>query len=265
MRQFAVARSRLKRAEAHFELAAAQWNGLEDLYSIDLTIDPDGNGRIRVSRNNPIPDDISLLLGEALYQLRSALDTCIYQASIYSSGKNPPPDENKLEFPICSARDEFPKLAKRRLFALPQNVQDRIEQMQPYNTPSLSSELMVLNVNRSLGILNDLARKDRHRTLHLFGSWVTDLQPDFDLPDGVKLTVLTRMMGGFLGDWSDVATFKLSGYSPNMAVRVNPHLTTLMALDEPPAPVHENDNWGQRITQLPASVEVVIEELEGYF
>jgi hypothetical protein len=124
---------------------------------------------------------------------------------------------------------------------------------------------MVLNVNRSLGILNDLARKDRHRTLHVIGSWVSDLQPEFNLPDGVKITLLTRTMGGFLSDWSDVATFRLSGYSSQMVVQVNPHLTTLMALNEPPEPVHENDNWGQRLTQLPASVQFVIEDLEGYF
>src|ERR1017187_3523854 len=154
MRQFTVARSRLKRAESHFELAAKQWNSLpiEDLYSVSLTIDPGGNGIIRVARNKPVPEENSLLLGEALYQLRSALDACVYQASIYSSGKNPPPDENKLEFPICSARDEFPKLAKRRLFALPQDVQDEIERMQPYNTPPLPAEDTVRNINRNLEI-----------------------------------------------------------------------------------------------------------------
>jgi hypothetical protein len=267
MRQFAVARSRLKRAESHSELAAKQWNNLpKDDLDVSLTIDPDGNGRIRVARNNPIPrEEISLLLGESLYQLRSALDACIYQASIYSSGKNPPLDENKLEFPICNARDEFPKLAKRRLFALPQNVQDRIEQMQPYNTPPLPAEDMVRNINRGLGILNDLARKDRHRTLHVIGTWVIDLQPEFHLPAGVKLTSLTRMMGGFLSDWNDVATFKLSGYRRGMNVQVNPHVTSHMALDEPPPPCHENDNWGQRFTQMVATVEYVIEDLEGYF
>src|ERR1035437_10366747 len=190
MRQFTVARSRLKRAESHFELASKHWNTLpiEDLYNVSLTFDPGGTGIIRVARNKPVPEENSLLLGETLYQLRSALDACIYQASIYSSGKNPPPDENKLEFPICNTRDVFPKLAKRRLFALPQNVQDRIGEMQPYNTPPLPAEDMVRSINRNLGILNDLARKDRHRTLHLIGSWVADLQPEFDLPDGVKLT-----------------------------------------------------------------------------
>ena len=50
-----------------------------------------------------------------------------------------------------------------------------------------------------------------------------------------------------------------------MNVQFNPHLTTHMALDEPPPACHENDNWGQRIAQMVATVEFVIEDLEGYF
>jgi hypothetical protein len=137
MKPLKVARARLKRAIAHLELSAKLWNALapEDLYIAQVMIDRDGNGRLRIARKNPIPEEHSLLLGEALYQLRSALDACIYQSSVYATGKNPPPDENKLEFPICTDATEFPKLAKRRLFALPQQIQDAIEKMQPYNTP----------------------------------------------------------------------------------------------------------------------------------
>jgi hypothetical protein len=267
MKPFNVARSRLNRAEAHFASCAAQWNNfpVEDLYRISLKVDPNGNGRVRVSRNKPIPEETSLLMGEALYQLRSALDACVYQASIYASGKNPPPDENKLEFPLCVDRDEFPKLAKRRLSSLPQAVQDEIERMQPYNTPPLPAVDLIRNVNRTLGILNDLARKDRHRTLHLVGSWITDVQPEFDLPKGVKIASLTRTMGGFLSDWSDVATFKLTGFHGQRNIQVNPFLVTSMGLNEPPPACHENDNWGQRFTQMITTVNFVIGDLENYF
>lgn len=268
MRPFDVARSRLKRAESHLNLVANHWNTIpvEDLYHVRLKIEPNGNGRVLVEPNKPLPEETSLLLGEALYQLRSALDACIYQASVYASGKNPPPDENKLEFPICMDRKEFPALVKRRLFALPQNIQDEIERMQPYNTPALQPEDLIRNVNRTLGILNDLARKDRHRKLHVVGSWVTDVQPQFDLPSGVKLTMLRRNMGGFLNGSSEVATFKLVGFRRGMRpVQVNPFLTTTPALDEPPAPCCESDNWGQRFAQLPETVEFVIRDLENYF
>lgn len=267
MKPFEVATSRLKRAESHLNLAAQQWNRIpvEDLYLISVKIEPNGHGRVRVAPNKPLPEETSLLLGEALYQLRSALDACIYQASVYASGKNPPPDENKLEFPICGDRKEFPDLARRKLFALPQDVQDAIERMQPYNTPSLLPEDLIRNVNRTLGILNDLARKDRHRKLHVVGSWVTDVQPQFDLPSGVRLTMLRRTMGGFLSGWSELATFKLVGFRRGMNVQVNPFLITEAALDEPPTACCESDTWGQRFAQLTATVEFVIRDLGNYF
>ena len=101
-------------------------------------------------------------MGEQLYQLRSELDACIYQATIYGTMQDPPPNEGRLEFPITYDATEWPNLAKRRLSALPKPIQDAIERVQPYNNLSLSSEETVKSVNRSLGILHDLARKDRH-------------------------------------------------------------------------------------------------------
>ena len=267
MRDFDVARSRLQRAAEHIASAGVKWNTLpsEDLFEVNFSVDPCGNGTIRVAKKKPVPMEHSLLLGEALYHLRSALDACIYQASVYASGMNPPPDENKLEFPICSDRNEFPRLAKRRLFAIPQDLQDLVERVQPYNTPALPSHDMIRSVNRTLGILNDLARKDRHRTLHVVGSWVTKVHPRFGLPPSVKARILTRRTSGLLGDSTDIATFKLIRFRPGMTIHLKPGLTTEMALDEPPPACHENDTWPQRLTQIPSVVDFVIGEFENYF
>jgi hypothetical protein len=100
---------------------------------------------------------------------------------------------------------------------------------------------------------------------HLVGSWITDVQPEFDLPEGVKLTAITRTMGGFLSDWSDIATFKLTGFHGQRNIQVNPFLVTSMGLNEPPLARHENDTWGQRFTQMLTTVEFVIGDLENYF
>lgn len=83
-----------------------------------------------------------LLLGEMLYQLRSALDACIYQGAINATKKDPPDDERKLEFPITNDPKEWPNLKKRRLFSLPVTIQDAIERIQPYKNQSfLSSKI----------------------------------------------------------------------------------------------------------------------------
>jgi hypothetical protein len=196
MKAFVVARSRINRARLHGETLAKLWNEGGGEITVRAVVDPDGSGRLTALDVRPVPEEFSLLLGELLYQLRSALDACIYQATVYATGQDPPPDDDKLEFPITLELTEFPKLKKRRLMHLKQDLQDAVESVQPYNTPSLPPEKLVKNVNRSLGILNDLARKDRHRRLHVVGAWPVKNHPKFIFPLGVTLQSITPMQAG---------------------------------------------------------------------
>jgi hypothetical protein len=40
--------------------------------------------------------DISIEFGEMFYQLRAALDACVYESACLETGQTPPPDEAKL-------------------------------------------------------------------------------------------------------------------------------------------------------------------------
>src|ERR1700733_11113964 len=115
---------RLERAEQHGKAMSDAWNAIpaEKAYGIRAKVNSDGAGRLFVVQLGSIPEEVSLLFGEMLYQMRSALDACIYQGAIYATGQDPPPDENSTEFPITNDPKEFPKLAKRRLSSLPPNL-----------------------------------------------------------------------------------------------------------------------------------------------
>jgi hypothetical protein len=267
MKPFDVARSRLNRAIAHSKALALFWNSIpaEDFFGVRANADWDGRGTIRVVRVGVIHEDFSLLLGEMLYQLRSGLDACIYQATIYATGKNPPPDDSQLEFPLCSNPTEFLKQAKRRLSALPKNIQNEIERMQPYNTPSLPPEDMVKDLNRSLTILHDLARKDRHRRLHIVGAWPYHFDPKFTMPPGVTVDSLTITPPGILEEGSILARFQLKGFSWGMNIQVNPWLRTNVGLNEPPIPCHVSDTFDRRLEEMINAVGTVIAAFQGYF
>jgi hypothetical protein len=191
LKEFKSARSRLDRAKEHGEKLAKLWNEIpnKDFFRLRSRAAPDGSGYLFVEGVKPLPDEFSLLLGELLYQLRSALDACVYQATIYATKQDPPPDEGQLEFPICSNSADFEKQARRRLSKLKKSTRGAIEKVQPYNMPNLSPEKMVTNFNRSLQILNDLARKDRHRKLHVVGAWPMKVHPKFVLPFGREVDV----------------------------------------------------------------------------
>lgn len=251
---------------AHDDELAHLWNSIpnEELCSFWPRVDPDGNGLIRATGVKPIPSDFSLRLGEMLYQLRSTLDACIYQATIYATRSDPPPKETSLEFPITNDPKEFPQLAKRRLWGLPQDLQDAIERVQPYNTPKLPPKQMVFNINRCLGILNDLSRKDRHRRLHVVGSLPLTFKPLFFLPAGVSVVDVQTKTDGLLEEQAEIATFRLIGFRSGMNIQVNPNMSTNIGCTEPPPACHANDTFGQRLTEIINAVHSVVVAFENY-
>jgi hypothetical protein len=202
-----------------------------------------------------------------LYQMRSALDACIYQAVIYVTKQNPPPSEGQLEFPLTLVPKEFPRLAQRRIGQLPQNLQDAIEKLQPYNQPyGLSPNEVVTNLNLSLGLLNDLARKDRHRKLHVVGSTPVKLDPQMILPPGVTLQWMKTKKTGILRTNDNLAVFKLDGFQRwSHQVQINPYLVTLPGLDEPPPPCCPGDTFPVRLEEMMTAVNSVIFMFEDYF
>src|SRR6266446_1212297 len=101
---------RIYRAETHRNAFANAWSAFldENPYSAFVKMESDGTGTITmVQRYDRLPDILALELGETLYQLRAALDSCIYASAIQQSGQDPPPKEKELEFPICDSQGQF--------------------------------------------------------------------------------------------------------------------------------------------------------------
>ena len=141
-------------------------------------------GLLDVDQVEPLPEDLEL--GEFLYQLRAALDGAVYASAIQDSGQNPPPKPSSIEFPICERKKEWAKQSRK----IPQSNAGRqrfIEVTQPINEPALESSLLVLNSNRCLRFLNELARIDRHRRLHTLIAAVSMDRPLFEVPEGTRL------------------------------------------------------------------------------
>ena len=55
---------------------------------------------LTVEQYEEFPQELPALFGEWLYNLRSALDYIIWAAAAYSSGRLPPPHEDRLQYPI---------------------------------------------------------------------------------------------------------------------------------------------------------------------
>jgi hypothetical protein len=160
-------RARLDRAAEHYKAFRSTWEAYleERPHRLVAAVDDDGHGTLRMERVIPMPEELSLTLGEFLYQLRAALDNCLHAVAVIASGTNPPPGASALQWPICDTPAAFDK-QRPRLKHLPARLVECLEAIQPYR-----AELPAWN---SLRILNDLARVDRHRALHGSG----ELRPE---------------------------------------------------------------------------------------
>jgi hypothetical protein len=113
--------------------------------------------------------------------------------------------------------------------------------------------------------LNDWAKKDRHRRLHVVGSYVVKANPQLRLPDGVRLDSMRVAGAGLLVDKGKVADFRLSGYKPGMEIQGNPDAAIDIAVDEIPPPCADNDSLSTRITAMFVVIQCLMETFEETF
>jgi hypothetical protein len=261
---FDVCWERIARADTHRDAIATAWNAFieEESHATSSYVNPDGTGAILVRQLLPLPSVIALELGEFLYQLRAALDAAIYEIACVNSEIRPPADERSLEFPICTEPETF-KDSKRRIAPLTDQQRSIVEGIQPYAVvPGLTPYELTFSYNRCIGILNDWARKDRHRKLHIVVSQGANVRPMIIIPDGTTLEdfVVTREIF-MLTDESEIATFRIHGWKAGMKMNTNPNLTFDVAVDEIPAPCHERDTLAQRMICMKFAAFAVIFKL----
>jgi hypothetical protein len=104
-----------------------------------------------VVREQP-PPDLGLVAGDAIQNLRHALDYLVYELS-------PPRFRNrgKTQFPVFTDECEFKVLAPPFIKGIKVDERTLIERLQPYHAQHPSRD--------PLAVLNRLANKDKHRLL----------------------------------------------------------------------------------------------------
>ncbi|MGP5045552.1 hypothetical protein ACTXJR_16280 [Glutamicibacter ardleyensis] len=165
--------ARLDRSDEHFQTFERIW--AEYLggrpHQLDFTAESDGTTVITLRRKEPIPVQLSIAFGELLYELRAALDNCLYAVAVLVSGQNPPPSAARLEWPIRFTAAEW-KSQAGRFRDLPGEITDALERIQPFQAQSPDWN--------SLSILHDLARVDRHRSMHGLGLYLSKFRAKAD-------------------------------------------------------------------------------------
>ena len=257
---------RLERAELHRKAFSDLWHAFldneADPYEIALNVQDDGTGTLSVYPAEHMPvSDLSLELGEMLYQLRAALDAIVYGLAIIDSGSDPPPNEHRIEFPIRREEpDDFDDL-RWKAGPLTDEHWDMIKSVQPYRARE-QEDWHINFVYDSLALINDWARIDRHRRLHVVGSWASNANPEIFVPLPGELRWIAITWDGVLEEEGEIATFFIEHWQPGMEISANPNLAIDIALRDAPDPRDDGDTLSYRCRLMCSTVKILLESLE---
>jgi len=236
---------RVDRAEVHRQALIKIWNDLDTdkVYRSEAEIDDDGNGKFfirTIQRDWLLP--FSLQFGEMLYQLRAALDSCVYDAAVLEfGGQNPPPDEEQWNFPICATKNKFDN-AMRRMKHLPNRLRGLLEAVQPYSGAVGRADGSKWNLGQVMYVLNEWARIDRHRRLHLAGTAISTAQLGFERVAGMSVATCDFQVGEHLLEHdTEIARFKIAGWMRGAKMNVKGHFAFEIVVDEAPRMFKLND------------------------
>jgi hypothetical protein len=146
---------KLERARAHIDEFRKKASNIRDGYCV-IKPEEDQERKMTVMRINitpKAPDELRLIAGDALFNMRAALDYVVTHAVL----SNPPHAPSRSnQFPITQDAKSFRQIESRQLAGVSDEVRVILERLQPYHRG-----------NEPLGILSKLHNPDKHRQLNL--------------------------------------------------------------------------------------------------
>jgi hypothetical protein len=148
-----------RRGSEHFEWLEDAWDKYTPNFRSELDFVPIRGGvEIRLGKlSDPPQREWSLVIGDCVQNLRSALDHMVWQLVSTSTRQNNP---TSLEFPIFSDSARYAQGATNRISTLAAATQNIIESVQPFHNP-------YGYVQDPLWQLHTLSNIDKHRRLHV--------------------------------------------------------------------------------------------------
>lgn len=154
--------ARLQRADEHFEVHNRELEAFIDRDPLTITHELDQDKGLLVVRANVSetpPLRFGLILGDALHNLRAALDNLAYQLVVHGSGVAPA-ETAFIGFPIVFNERDFERYGRKRVSGARKPHVAFIESVQPYPERTTAT-------SRALEALHSYNNRDKHRAIHV--------------------------------------------------------------------------------------------------
>ncbi len=246
------ARLKLDRASEHIEAveeAVDCWRGTK-AGSVSREIDPKTGHTVRRAqiKESPAFERISLLAGDAVQNLRAALDHAVYALAQRQLGTIPLDVEGMLMYPIVGNENSkgepvdgaviFDQEAHRRLRGVPDGARTFIQEEQPYHW----DDGYVFHL---LWVIHDLSRIDKHRRLAVAAAFL-DFQ-FLTVPKGVEPRVTFARGEGPINDGDVLVVYSGADIGVqahfSLGVTLNEGTMATRAVDEHLPGLHQQVQW----------------------
>ena len=198
-------------------------------YTIRMECEREGNEYTFYADEGPGLDTTrcALIVGDALFNLRSALDHIVFQLHVRHYKGNIPAGIEKLSaFPICKTRRKKDTSQWSEIGRLSQRHRRAIEFLQPYNTRNDKYRWVRL----ALHDINALNVIDKHRRLHVIRTAVTSFAVPNLGPGGTHRVFFGPLIGKTkIMRW----TFETVPHDIASKIKQYGHATIQIWLDEP--------------------------------
>jgi hypothetical protein len=161
-------RAKIGRAKKHAEgvdAAVKSFAGPDDYFTEIRDFRPDiGEVTVTARAPKPVDPELSVLIGDCVHNLRSALDYLVLQlAGLEGKSKDA---ETKTAFPICLNAESFKNATRKRIDEfISAAALVAIEEVQPYWNPDPTKQNVTLGERSILWLLSQLDIVDKHRTI----------------------------------------------------------------------------------------------------
>jgi hypothetical protein len=190
----------IESAQAKIVRAMKQRHSLENCLAEYRSREPyrkiaHADGKVTLEITEPPPIEISVIAGEVIYQLRSALDHIVFALvqQHYPAGNIPGDIRNTCQFPLCTKppgdsgnKPPIPRASFKNVpGCIPADAFTIIESLQPYNGKHHGHDL--------LDMLRTFSNIDKHRHLNTTVTWI-DRRHTIQGKNGLVSTVIVPML-----------------------------------------------------------------------
>lgn len=219
---------KLARADEHLHSLQAEVRTylLEQPYAVVLEAKQDYVAFVFRLRSVP-PARLSIIVGDCLYNIRSALDHLAQLLHVANGGLI---TDTRPCFPIFADEAEFKKGSSglRAIEKMRPDIRDFIIHQQPYFGRDVADAK-----KHALWRLHELNNADKHRRLTLTTAATESMAATFNTGDGPGVTDVRHVSGGTFREGDELAAFNMTiNEAVRKGVEIKPELSTFVTLQE---------------------------------